>query len=171
MRPSPMMGPSALSAPRLSNAGMLPPLASQQQTVWQRCLAAMPPATMSFVALTLLAYLLAWLLSTRTPDYDIQSYLVVYKLQLYRLVASSFVHGHWVHLLVNVASLYFLGSALERVFGTVQFFILTWLFILLGGVVYVLISLCLSYVLLRDIEWYVYTRTNELDVNLRTICG
>ena len=41
---------------------------------------------------------------------------VLYRKEWYRLVTSAFLHGSWVHLLMNMLSLFFMGPALEGFF-------------------------------------------------------
>jgi membrane associated rhomboid family serine protease len=51
-----------------------------------------------------------------------------------------FLHGHGIHLAVNMVGLYLLGPDLERTFGTVGFLMLYLLSGLVGGAGYLLIS-------------------------------
>ena len=44
--------------------------------------------------------------------------------QVWRLVTSQYLHGDTTHLLFNMIGLYFLGSALERVWGNKKFFLI-----------------------------------------------
>jgi rhomboid protease GluP len=38
-----------------------------------------------------------------------------------RLVTASWLHGHWIHFGINIVGLWFLGSAIERLMGSVRF--------------------------------------------------
>ena len=42
--------------------------------------------------------------------------------QFYRLITGGFLHGSLIHVAVNMFSLYWLGSFVERVVGSVRFF-------------------------------------------------
>lgn len=57
---------------------------------------------------------------------------VVRMKQYYRIFTSGFLHVNWMHLLVNMLSLYFFSSSLESVVGPVPFLLL-YLAGLLGG--------------------------------------
>lgn len=47
---------------------------------------------------------------------------VLYRKEWYRLITSGFLHGSWMHLLMNMLSLYFMGPILEAFFtGTSMF--------------------------------------------------
>lgn len=44
--------------------------------------------------------------------------------QYYRTVSSALLHANWSHLSLNMVSLYLFGTAIERVYGPGQFFLL-----------------------------------------------
>jgi membrane associated rhomboid family serine protease len=44
--------------------------------------------------------------------------------QYYRLVTAAFLHGSLVHIAVNMVSLYWLGSFVERIVGPTRFFLI-----------------------------------------------
>lgn len=47
---------------------------------------------------------------------------ILYRKEWYRLITSGFLHANWMHLLMNMLSLYFMGPVLEAFFtGTAMF--------------------------------------------------
>jgi rhomboid protease GluP len=49
---------------------------------------------------------------------------LVYRGELYRLAAANFLHGHWLHVTMNMLALWYLGSLMERLLGWARFSIL-----------------------------------------------
>ncbi|CAM6117630.1 unnamed protein product [Calypogeia fissa] len=66
-----------------------------------------------------------------------EPYLVLSRYQVYRLFTSVFVHASIFHVLFNMLALVPIGSALERVMGTVRFFHVILLLIVSNGVIHV----------------------------------
>ena len=65
-------------------------------------------------------------------------FYVLYLNQFYRLITSSFIHIGILHLLVNMYSLYIIGSQIETFFGKIKYLI-----IYLGSAVFAsLLSIC-----------------------------
>lgn len=162
---SPNTGPSAAAAvvvvnPPSSGAarqgngatGTAPPGAAAPNRL-QEALAAIPLATMFFLVVNTGLFVLTELVPLEVGKYSIGAYLVLMKLQWHRLITSAFFHGGLMHIGMNMMSLFYLGASLERLFGTVQFFILSWIFVALGGVLYVVGASLLAYVVLMDISW------------------
>jgi membrane associated rhomboid family serine protease len=56
------------------------------------------------------------------------------------LLTSGFAHGSWLHLLLNMYSLWIFGEAIEEVFGAKKFLRLYLLSILGGSLVYVILD-------------------------------
>jgi membrane associated rhomboid family serine protease len=61
---------------------------------------------------------------------------VLQRMEYYRIVSSAFVHGGVMHLAMNMSSLYYLGSSLERAFGTAALFVTVIMSVLLSGTIY-----------------------------------
>jgi membrane associated rhomboid family serine protease len=70
----------------------------------------------------------------------------VLKLQLYRLITASFVHGGLLHIGMNMMSLFALGPPVEQMFGTGQYFFIVLAFVIMQGIVYVAFSILLSFI-------------------------
>jgi rhomboid protease GluP len=60
---------------------------------------------------------------------------VLQRMEYYRIVSSAFVHGGVMHLAMNMSSLYYLGSSLERAFGTAALFVTVIMSVLLSGTI------------------------------------
>lgn len=60
--------------------------------------------------------------------------------ELWRLVAPIFIHAGWLHLAVNMYSLYAIGPAVERFFGRARLLVVY----LLAGIAGVMLSLALT---------------------------
>ena len=132
--------------------------ASQQQGAGepnriQETIAAIPVATLFFLAVNIFVYILTAVEMINASDGAISAYLVIFKWQWYRMATSAFLHGGLMHIGMNMMSLYYMGISLENLFGTVQFFIFTMLFVALDGLLYVLGNTLLAYVVFRDMSW------------------
>ena len=46
-------------------------------------------------------------------EYMLNPYLIVHRKQYYRIFSSAFLHADWGHLLFNMITLYFFGSAMQ----------------------------------------------------------
>ncbi len=63
-------------------------------------------------------------------------YLVKHKKQWYRLLSHSFVHGNWMHLLINMIVLFSFGQAIEYYFpNKLDNTIFNYLLLYFGGVI------------------------------------
>ena len=123
----------------------------------QETLGGIPPATLFFLALNIGVFIGTGLWTFNLGSVSISSYYVLYKLELYRMISAAFFHMGLLHIGMNMMSLFFMGPHLERTYGTVQFFIITWIFVILDGVLYVAISAGLAFVVFRDMKWYAVT--------------
>lgn len=63
-----------------------------------------------------------------------------YAIQLWRLITFQFLHGHGWHLIGNMLGLYFLGTLLERTWGSRKFLIFYLLSGAVGGALFVIAS-------------------------------
>jgi len=77
-------------------------------------------------------------------------YLIKTKDQYYRFISSGFIHKDHMHLLWNMFSFYFFGTAVERDFG----------FVFGKAGVYYFIVLYLSAIVVSDIPTYLKERNN-----------
>ncbi len=59
----------------------------------------------------------AWSQPGVLSGFMMNPYLVMKRGQYYRMITSGFVHGNHLHLLFNMFSFYFFGSAVELLFG------------------------------------------------------
>jgi rhomboid protease GluP len=103
------------------------------------------PATYGLIALTLLVFAGQWL-STQLVGFDLVLSLgakvnqAIAAGQIWRLVTPLFVHAGLLHIAVNMYSLYAIGPAVERFFGSQRMLVIY----LLSGIVGVDFSLGLS---------------------------
>jgi len=72
--------------------------------------------------------------------FSLSPFMVVYGLQVYRIVTAAFMHGGLLHIGMNMLSLLSLGSSLEPQMGTLRFFFLVLLYTLFIGGGYVAAS-------------------------------
>lgn len=91
----------------------------------------------AFILFTLLIKLnfLSWDLIAITPEY------IVHGRYLWTFLTSMFMHANFFHLFVNMLSLFFVGSLIEKIIGRRRYF---WFYILSGifaGIFFVLMSL------------------------------
>lgn len=49
---------------------------------------------------------------------------LVYRGEFYRLASANFLHGHWLHITMNMLALWYLGSLMERLLGWARFSLL-----------------------------------------------
>jgi membrane associated rhomboid family serine protease len=137
---------SGATAPQQPNGG---------QNRLREVVDAIPLATLFLLVVNVAVYGLTVAVPLNIGEYAISAYLVAYKLELHRMITAAFLHGGLMHVGMNMMTLYYIGAALERLFGTIQFFLMSWLFVLLVGAAYVGSSLVLAFVIFRDISWCV----------------
>lgn len=77
-------------------------------------------------------------------------YYVKRKNQYYRFITSGFIHQHHMHLIVNMFSFYFFGTAIEQIFG--------YLFGNAGGIYY--IALYFLAIIVSDMPTYFKQQNN-----------
>jgi len=70
--------------------------------------------------------------------------------QFYRFITSGFIHQHHMHLLVNMFSFYFFGTAVEQIFG----------FLFAEAGPYYFIALYLLAIIVSDLPTYFKKRNN-----------
>ena len=63
------------------------------------------------------------------------AYQVMKKGEWYRMITHGFVHGDWMHLFVNMFTLYFFGQAIEDFFHLLGFGAWAFVLLYLGGMV------------------------------------
>lgn len=161
----PNTGPNAVPATVVANPGAQTGRQAQQggntggapqptaASRIQESLSQIPLATLFFLAFNIGLYLLTATEVLDSGDYACSAYNVIFKFQWYRMITFNFFHLSLMHIAMNMMTLYYSGIGLERLFGTVQFFIFTWMFVLLDGVLYVASNAFLTYGLFRDVSW------------------
>lgn len=94
--------------------------------------------TKVLIGISILAYLVSLLL---TNNFSISLILMgannrtlVLNGQIWRLVTSAFLHGNFIHLFVNMYSLWVIGSQVETYLGKIKFLVIYLLSALMGGV-------------------------------------
>ena len=103
------------------------------------------PATITILAICVVVFIVKFALDTFAPGSDAQ---LTYQVQglwvpgivLYgrwwTVLTSMFMHSSFFHLLCNMISLYYLGTLIERLYGTVRFLVLYFASGLVGGLFY-----------------------------------
>ena len=106
--------------------------------------------TYGLIAITVLISFYAWKKDTVMRDLILNPYFIQKQGQYYRLITSGFIHQDHMHLLMNMISLYFFGSAIEGLFHVI--------FGTTGYVYY--ICLYLLGIVISDIPTYLKHRNN-----------
>lgn len=89
--------------------------------------------TLALIIITIGISFYAWRQPAVLSGFIMNPYLVVKRGQYYRMLTSGFVHGSHMHLLFNVFSFYFFGSAVEVLFS--------YIFGSFGGVYFIVLYL------------------------------
>ena len=87
--------------------------------------------TLILIIITVGISFYAWSQPSVLSGFLMNPYMVLRRGQYYRMITSGFVHGSHVHLLFNMFSFYFFGSAVEVLFG--------YIFGNLGGLYFILL--------------------------------
>jgi membrane associated rhomboid family serine protease len=100
----------------------------KRQDAW-RAMGVRPMATHALLGIIVVFFLNTWLKGATTAPFGLLRWganapALVYQGELYRLAAANFLHAHWLHVIMNVLALWYLGSLLERLLGWARFAIL-----------------------------------------------
>lgn len=63
----------------------------------------------------------------------LSTYNIKHKKELYRLLSSGFIHGSWIHLLLNGLGIYFFGTLVESLAGSTLMLFIFLSSVLVGG--------------------------------------
>lgn len=72
--------------------------------------------TYALIGITVLISFYAWEKESMIRDLIMNPYVVKKQQQYYRFITSGFIHQDHIHLIMNMISLYFFGSAIEQLF-------------------------------------------------------
>ena len=102
---------------------------SQRQAIAAETLSARPIATQALLGLLVVFFLNQSMLGSfdhalSAIRWGALSGPLVLDGELYRLLSASFLHGHWLHLIVNGIALYSLGGVMERLLGLPRYLVL-----------------------------------------------
>lgn len=75
--------------------------------------------TIILIALTTLTSFLAFNKPVVTGRFTMSPYVIAHRKQYYRFITSGFIHANHIHLLVNMFSFYFFGTAVEMIFNII----------------------------------------------------
>lgn len=97
-----------------------------------RALAAMgvrPIVTQALLGINVVFFLNTWLKGALDVPFGLLRWganapALVYRGEFYRLAAANFLHGHWLHITMNMLALWYLGSLMERLLGWARFSVL-----------------------------------------------
>lgn len=101
------------------------------------------PAVKSLLVVTIAAYVAQWMLQhagapiTRLFGLSFEG---LQHLRLWQFVTYMFLHGNWLHLLLNMLVLFMMGPETERAMGRRQFLIMYFVSGVLGAVGWLIIS-------------------------------
>ena len=101
------------------------------------------PVTFALIALCVAVYLVGLFITgpaARVYNAGALSVWGVMAGRWWTLVTSMFMHGSAIHLLCNMVSLYYLGSLIERLYGSPKFCALYFASGIVGGLVYLLVN-------------------------------
>lgn len=101
----------------------------------------MPFVTRWTMALCVGIYVVGVLIGQNSGMFCMQSMMVFHYLQVYRLLTSVFLHGGVLHILFNMMAFIPMGSGLERLVGSFNFFYLILIFALVSNLLNLTISL------------------------------
>jgi len=76
-------------------------------------------ATVVLIAITTLISFWAFNRPDVTARFTMSPYQISKGNQYYRFLTSGFIHANHIHLLVNMLSFYFFGTAVEMIFGVI----------------------------------------------------
>lgn len=94
------------------------------------------PATLALIGANLIASAYAFYVDrTLVNRFAFQVHAVRELKQQYRIVTSSFLHGNFAHLLLNMMTLWFFGPEIERILGKLGFLVVYFGAIIVSGFV------------------------------------
>ncbi len=97
------------------------------------------PATVGFIAINILIYILVNSHKLSVQQLGLSSFYVDRYRQWYRIISSEFTHENVMHIVMNMYSLYNLGTVLEQMLGSTLFTATYFLIGITGGFVSYLI--------------------------------
>jgi len=102
-----------------------------------------PVATWLLIAVNLVIFLVTMIIHRASPNYMYYTFglsRVTFTEQPWTLLTSIFIHASFWHVLANMITLYFFGSAVNRLLGTTKFLIVYFLGGIAGSAVYLLLA-------------------------------
>jgi membrane associated rhomboid family serine protease len=107
--------------------------------------------TTTLIAINVIIYLIGGLMAgnllepttgqnTFIYDWGIQYNPFIFQGQVWRLVTAMFLHFNWLHIGLNMLSLYFVGRPLEQVYGHWRFLLIYFLTGIFGGILVLFLS-------------------------------
>ena len=100
-----------------------------------------PLYTTILLVLNVSIHIIVFLTSYPTYDFTFVPQRIYENAEYYRIFTSAFLHGGIMHIAMNMMSLMALGNILETNYGTLKFFYLTWLMIIVAGIFDVMLAL------------------------------
>lgn len=107
-------------------------------------------ATFSLIAINTLAYFVILILmlfpSNKSMIYNIalQPLAILHGQKLWTIITSMFMHGSFFHLFVNMLSLFFLGSFLERLIGKKRFLLIYFISGIIASLFFIFLALAFN---------------------------
>jgi membrane associated rhomboid family serine protease len=97
----------------------------------------LPLCTLTLLVVNVLIHITVFLTDFQIGPFTFIPYFILYDWQWYRAFTSAFLHGGLMHIGMNMMSLVALGGALEPAYGTLRFLYITWMAVVLEGILYV----------------------------------
>lgn len=93
-----------------------------------------PLATLSLLVITSLVSIIAFASPGLWRFLALEPYRMIRSKEYHAIITSGFVHGGFLHLLLNMWVLYMFGSELERILGSIGFLIVYGVSLILGSI-------------------------------------
>jgi membrane associated rhomboid family serine protease len=132
---------STMSSPRVDSSAGRPP------SRFREFISSVPLVTLLIMSICIIVYIADNLgnFNVNTFQFSISPYYVLFKFQLYRIISAAFTHGGLMHIGMNMLSFLQIGSGLEPLFGSLQYFFILCVFTLFVGFFYIAICVLLAY--------------------------
>lgn len=123
-------------------------------------ISSIPFGNLCIVSICSILYIHELVFASSSPHHHFTSHIslcprnIIYLHEYYRFITSSFYHGGFMHILMNMASTIALGSSLERRFGSLRFIITVLWGIILTSTLYTLTAFLLYHILQLDTLMY-----------------
>lgn len=92
------------------------------------------PASYALIAAFVMVFFAGMNDTGITQKWMLSTYNIKHRKELFRLLSSGFIHGGWVHLLLNSLGIYYFGTLVESIAGTTLMLFIFLSSVLIGGI-------------------------------------